>query len=51
MVVHVYNDIQLMTGTGEEWLVSADAWVIAIFVNGRLKSSLPLADVRDVTKH
>ena len=37
--IRTYTNIQELTGTGEEWLVTSDQQVIAIFVEGKFKSS------------
>ena len=37
MLVKVYNDIQEMTGIGEEWLLDAKGDVTAVFIDGNLR--------------
>lgn len=43
MGITVYNNIQDMTGQGEEWLVIDDE-VVAVFYNGNLRLDAPMGN-------
>jgi len=40
MLIKVYQNIQEMSGIGEEWLLDSEGDPIAVFFNGNLKNRL-----------
>lgn len=49
MTVHIYDDIQKMTGIGEEWLIRSDGTVIVVFIDGNLRQDGIIGGNREVT--
>ena len=51
MLVKVYNNIQEMSGIGEEWLLDANGDVRAVFIDGNLRCEIySIVDRNEITK-
>lgn len=50
-VIKIYNDVSLMSGQGEEWLLDSQDQVIAVFIDGNFRCQvLRLTNDKEVTK-
>jgi len=50
MKIKVYNNIQDLSGTGEEWLVNYRNDVIAVFIDGQLRCQVLYLNDKERTK-
>ena len=51
MTIRVYENLQDLTGIGEEWLVDSTGNTITVFIDGNLRcGEYSVLNVEDVTK-